>query len=548
MKKATRKTTFLVPVLALFLPLSAPAAGRDDSEALLIELEYLREAGSTGESDIAALPLISEFYERRSFAPAWTDAKKRAELLSLIDASPADGLRPEDYHRDAVAAAVARLSSDAEVPPREQALDEIKMTDSLVRLAYHELFGKVNPVRLDPNWNFERALGFADPAGRLEAALGSPSLGAALEALAPRGWLYQQIKAALARYREIAAHGGWTTVPDGPTLRPGERDDRLAALGARLAVTGDLVGALDTTGETYAGELVEAVERFQERHGLDRDGVVGPATLRALNVPVEERILDLEISLERARWVTRGLDDTFVLVNIAAFRIYLVRNRQVAWESRVQVGTPYRRTPIFRDEITYLVFNPTWTVPYSIATRDILPQIRRDPGYLEARGFDVRNSSGAIVDPATIDWAKLSRSSFPYTLVQRPGPANALGRVKIMFPNSYAVYLHDTPSRDLFGRAERAFSSGCIRVENPFELAELLLAENGWDRQRIDRVVASGMLTDVVLANPVPVMLLYWTATVENDGKVHFYDDIYDRDAAVAQALAAPFRLEPPDR
>jgi murein L,D-transpeptidase YcbB/YkuD len=213
----------------------------------------------------------------------------------------------------------------------------------------------------------------------------------------------------------------------------------------------------------------------------------------------------------------------------------------------VQVGKSYHQTPVFRDEITYIAINPTWTVPYSIATKEMLPKLKNDPTYLASREFDVKDRNGNIVDSTQIDWQSLSRGNFPYTLVQRPGPANALGRVKFMFPNKHAVYLHDTPSKYLFERAGRAFSHGCIRTQNPFDLAELLLASQGWDRQRIQETLDSKQLTNVVLEKPMPVLLTYFTARADPDGTVHFFDDIYQRDQRVAEALAKPFSFDLPE-
>jgi murein L,D-transpeptidase YcbB/YkuD len=215
-----------------------------------------------------------------------------------------------------------------------------------------------------------------------------------------------------------------------------------------------------------------------------------------------------------------------------------VRRGEVAWRTRVQVGRPYRQTPIFRAEMTYLVVNPTWTVPPTIYRNDILPAVRRDPKYLASRNIDAFDASGAAVDPAAVDW---SGRHPPYRLVQRPGPDNALGRIKFMFPNEHAVYLHDTPSRDLFERDSRAFSSGCIRVEDPFELAEQLLGVRG--RERVESIVASGRTQTVFLDKPMTVLLLYWTAEVDADGRISFFPDVYGRDPGVVAALAEPFRV-----
>jgi murein L,D-transpeptidase YcbB/YkuD len=318
-------------------------------------------------------------------------------------------------------------------------------------------------------------------------------------------------------------------------------DNRVTTIARRLAITGDLGDAVTAGNNVYSGALADGVKAFQSRHGLEPDGAIGPATLEALNVPVEARIDQLRINLERARWVMDGISDDFIIVNIAGYRAYLVNDGKVTWDTKVQVGKPYHQTPVFRDEMTYVVMNPTWTVPYSIATKEMLPRIQRDPDYFKTRTFDVKNRAGENVDPNTIDWSQLSRGNFPYTFVQRPGPANALGRIKFIFPNEHAVYLHDTPSKSLFGRSERAFSHGCIRTQNPFDLAERLLASAGWDRARIDAQIESKETKTVHLPEPLPVLLLYWTADIGPNGESWFFKDIYERDQRVLDALEAPF-------
>ena len=289
----------------------------------------------------------------------------------------------------------------------------------------------------------------------------------------------------------------------------------------------------------YAGEVVAAVQRFQARHGLAPDGSVGPATLAALNVPVEQRVDQLRANLERGRWVMGDLERDFIVVNVAGFRTYFVQDDKVVWTTRSQVGKPYRATPIFKAKMTYAVINPTWTVPPTIFRQDILPQLRRNPGYLATRNIDLVDSARGIVDPTTVDWS--SGKSFPYTFVQRPGPTNSLGRIKFMFPNEHFVYLHDTPSRDLFEQTSRAFSSGCIRIENPLELATQLLGSK-WNRARIDQQIASGRTETVFLEKPITVMLLYWTTEVDEQGRVAFWPDVYSRDARLIAELGKPFR------
>jgi murein L,D-transpeptidase YcbB/YkuD len=365
------------------------------------------------------------------------------------------------------------------------------------------------------------------------------------EALAqekPRHAPYAGLKSALARYRQIESTGGWSAVPPGATLRTGDTGPRVAALRARLTASDDLRGA--PPGDAYDDALGAAVGRFQARHGLTKDGIAGPRTIEEMNVPVGARIDQLRVNLERGRWLLHDIGDEFVAVNIAGFELYLIRNENIAWSTRVQVGKPYRATPVFRSRITYLVFNPTWTVPPGILANDILPAQKRDRSTLAKKGLEVLDARGNPVAADSIDWENARASRFPYMLRQAPGPSNALGRVKFMFPNDHAVYLHDTPSKSLFEKDERAFSSGCIRVHDPLRLAEILLeGQKGWSRAEIDRTIAAGATRSVTLATPVPVWPTYWTAWVDADGVVQFRRDLYGRDAKVLSGLGAPFSI-----
>ncbi len=518
------------------------------SEAIRVEIEQLRETGilSIGGVDIAAGELLAEVYERRNFAPNWTSREEIGDLITALKGAYLDGLNPQDYHLREAEYVYDELGKGNLRSPHEQAALDVMLTDSLFRFGYHQRFGKVNPENLDSNWNFKRELRDEGPVVTMQAAMDAPSLSAFLDELFPRGPLYRRLRAALADHRALAEDGGWPSVPEGPTLKPGANDPRLATIAERLAVTGDIDEGY-AAGETYDETLEAGVRNFQARHGLDSDGVIGPATLRAMNVPIEDRIEQIRVNLERGRWVLSNIEDYFIVVNIAGFKAYVVRDGQPAWETAVQVGKTYHQTPVFRDEMKYVVFNPTWTVPYSIATKEMLPRIKNDPTYFDTRDFDIKDRSGALVDPKSIDWSQLSRRNFPYTFVQRPGPRNALGRVKFIFPNKHSVYLHDTPSKSLFGRAERAFSHGCVRVQNPFDFAEVLLGSEGWDQDKIQATLDSLETKTVYLPEPVPVMLLYWTAEIGPSGDVHFYSDVYSRDARIAKEMAEPFKAELPE-
>lgn len=518
------------------------ALGQGTADLIRTHVEDLRSHGRLEMlgQPIASRDVLPRVYENREFEPAWETLRQIDGLLELVDESYLEGLDPADYHAPALHAFRATVADLDALAPNDRAAFDVLLTDSIIRLGYHLRFGKVDPSALDPNWNSSRTLVGEDAAVTIQKAIDASSLREFAAKVIPRVFLYERFKTALAQYRAIAANGGWPSVPAGATLQPGGSDERVPALAARLAVTSDLPTSSASYGTVYDEALVAAVRGFQARHGLAADGVVGSGTLAALNVPVATRIDELRASLERARWVFYDPESEFLVVNVAGFQLYLVRRGEVVWRTRVQVGQPYRQTPIFRAEMTYLVVNPTWTVPPTVFRNDILPAVRRNPAYLASRHIDVFDSRGAAVDPATADW---SGRNPPYRLVQRPGADNALGRIKFMFPNEHSVYLHDTPSRDLFARDSRAFSSGCIRVENPMELVEQLLGGRG--RERLEAVVASGRTQTVFLDKPMTVMLLYWTAEVDSEGRVSFFRDVYQRDPDVIAALAQPFRAPP---
>lgn len=525
----------------------APLAAQEDLEVREVirrHVEQIRTVGGlTIEGDeIASVIVLPQVYERRGFARLWNPAAMN-DMLRAIDDAALDGLEPSDYHREPLLSLrnrVARGSLDAET------LGDLDMllTDALVRLGYHILFGKVDPERLDPNWNLAGELGDLDPMDAVEAAIGSGRLYEIIEGYKPSDPFYVDLKAALARYRAIARNGGWQPVPEIARLELDSVDARVPSVRARLRVTGELPESASLTSETFDPELDAAVRDFQRRHGLTDDGVVGRNTVAAMNVPVEDRIEQIRVNLERGRWVLRELGDSFVMVNIAGFRVYLVEDRHTVWTSRVVVGTQFHKTPLFRAPMQYVVLNPTWTVPPSIVANETLPLVKRDPSYLSSNHMELLDRSGRVVDPAGVDFQRYSGGDFPFVVRQEPGPWNALGRVKFIFPNDHFVFLHDTPSRNLFDREVRTFSHGCIRVENPLELATLLLrGKAGWDRPAIDRALASGEPTTVYLDEPLPTLLLYWTAWVDPDAGLTFYPDVYDRDPAISAGLKESFRF-----
>jgi L,D-transpeptidase YcbB len=542
-------------VLALTLWLSGallggPTAGAADAISPAAEVMRARVEALAVDPRVEAEPVtdpwfLNRFYERRQFTPAWGDDARLDALLEVLRASTAHGLDPADYHVDTLISARAALVEPG--PSLARASIDILATDALARLAYHLRFGKVNPEAIEPTWNFTRTLAGTDPIDAVQRLAQAPDLAAAVDALAPQEEHYRALLAGLAEYREIASAGGWPQMPGGETLRAGMRAPRVAMLRERLLASGDLNSTVESSTEQDAtlfdASLDDAARSFQARHGLEPDGVVGPRTLAALNVSAEARIDQLRINLERVRWIFRDLESRYIISNIARFQTTLIEDGAPIWSTRSVVGQPYRQTPVFRSRMTYLVLNPTWTVPPGILSRDLLPEIRRDPTTLVRRNMSVLDLAGRPVDPAIVDW---NTRGFPYMIRQEPGPNNALGRVKFMFPNAHHVYMHDTPARELFDRVDRSFSSGCIRLEDPLELAEILLAESGnWDRAAIDRALADGRPRTVTLPRALTVLLIYATVVPEN-GQLLFVPDVYNRDARLLAALEEDFTFSPP--
>jgi murein L,D-transpeptidase YcbB/YkuD len=520
---------------------AAPSGEDPVGAAIAAELGSLMSPDATRIHGVtvAMQEIMQTFYARRGFRAAWGDAKNVDQLLRSIEGSAADGLDPADYQL-ALLRDLSRQVRDPAATATLRGQYDVLMTESLLRLGRHLAFGKVDAASFDAKWNYGRGVEGRDVAKEVEDALAAGDLARRIEALKPTHRLYLGLKRELARYRAAAALPV-EPVPAGPALKPGATDARIPALRARLVASGDLdAAAAAPLPEAYDAALETSVRRFQGRMGLEADGVVGAGTIDELNVPVAERIRQLRINLDRGRVLLQDLPQEFIVVNVAGYSLYYLRGQDVVWTTRVQVGKPYRQTPIFRSEINYLVFNPTWTVPPGIIKADILPAARQSPAVFARKKLKVIDASGRVIDPASVDWSRFKSGNIPYTLRQDPGPDNALGRVKLMFPNPYLVYLHDTPSQSLFDRAERSFSSGCVRVQDALKLAELVLDdESRWNPDSIAATVAGGKLQNVTLKKKVPVLLAYWTAWVDAQGVMNFRRDVYGQDAKWGAALDA---------
>lgn len=485
-----------------------------------------------GERSIANAERLQGFYGENRYEPLWLNDQRLNEsaqhLIEIIQNIEVEGLLPTDYH--------SRYLQPEFASQPQLALSEydILLTDAFLSLSQHILAGKVDPETLTPEWKVKKRT--LNTSALLTRVKGGESVAEILTSLRPKQPRYARSKAALERLRRYVDKT-WPPLTLTPMIKQGATDARIPAIRERLVFWGDLAEANDSA--TFDEQLAAAVKAFQSRHGLEPDGVIGNETLSALNVTIAQRVQDIVVNLERWRWLEEDFGSRFMLVNIAAFDLRIYENDKKVFERPVIVGKNYRKTPVFSDLIRHIVFNPTWTVPHKLAVQDKLPDIKKDPEYLSRMGFTLYNiGTSDVVDPLTVDWHSLKGKRFPFRMVQEPGPMNALGQVKFMFPNPYDVYLHDTPSRDLFKKSERAFSSGCIRVSDPLELAEVLLQSKGWNANRIASVLDSGKTTTVFLDKPMPVHIEYWTAWVDGEDKLHFRKDIYGRDAPLWQALS----------
>ncbi len=389
----------------------------------------------------------------------------------------------------------------------------------------------MSPAALDPDWHVVESE--VDPVALLERlAASGTALQPALDTLWPQIPEYRALVAERARILAMN-EPEMTSVPPGPLLRLGDDGPRVARLKQRLLGPGEYSDRFDDALRT-------AVVAFQRAAGLEADGIVGEGTLDVLNATRSSWIDRIDANLERWRWLPRRVPDTYVRVNIAAFELRVIKNREDALDMNVIVGKPYRRTPVFTADIAYVVFNPYWNVPFKLAVQDKLPILKRDPAELAALGFEVRPEGQERFEPVTaVDWSGVTKGTFDYLLRQRPGPQNALGQIKFMLPNPYSVYLHDTPSRDLFARQERGFSSGCVRLSRPLDLARWLLENDGQTEmaRQVQGLAERSDTVTVHLRAPLPAYIVYFTAFTNATGQVVFRRDLYRRDAALVAAL-----------
>lgn len=533
----------ILPALAALLALALTGCGgHGPPHAAVAKSLRARVQSLGGSTAVRGVPLleskaVASFYEARRSRAAW-DRRDAEQIIEAIQGIHQDGLNPSDYHLERIQTLLEE-SKNSEDPDLYADLDVI-LTDAVAGMVDHVRYGRVHPAELDTSWNVDPRDGSPPLEREVAKVAASRSIPNAIDAARPNHFIYGGLVQALARHREIAAKGGWPVVPSGKALRPGVSDPRIRMVRRRLAISGELDKRLEDDSSRYDAGLVGAVKLFQARHRLEETGVLDRATVEAMNVSAAARVGQIRANLERARWVLGGLEGDFLLVNLPAFKAYLIRGGRNVWEARTQIGEEAKQTPSFRAMLRTVVFNPDWTVPPMILAEEVLEGMRSGEDYIAKKGIKVYDRTGGEVDPESVGWTSATPENFPYTLRQPPGEDNALGRVKFLFPNKYSIYLHDTPSKHLFESGKRTFSHGCIRIERPLELAELLLSPQGWSGGKIDEALATGETMNVDLKRPIPIVIVYWTVSVGATGEVRFAQDIYDFDPPLLKALDAP--------
>ena len=520
----------LLVVVTLALPLAGPATATASDEAdvgkaigaILAHEDPLVLDGVTLKS-----AWVRELYDGRTGSSIWHD--RVDAVTAVLGDAASEGLDAAAYHLTAIARRQGDRSTDGRA-----ALD-VLVSDAVLSYAHDVRYGKSRP-RVTEEAAADPA---PDPVPLVSVVADARDVGEALRALPPTHPEYRALRATLADYRKLVAAGvQWPVVPDGPTLRPGMTDDAVVpVLRARLAASGEYGGEVRQKSHRFDPALVEAVKKFQETHGLRKDGVVGPRVRAALNVGPATRVEQLVVNMERWRWMPDDLGERRVIVNIAAARMRLVDHDTTIYEAPVIVGETDKMTPSFSSAITHVIFNPSWTVPDKIARKELLPKVEQDRAYFDRQGIRLIGSWHPHAGGGDA-WGG-AREASGFRLRQAPGPQNPLGRVKFQIPNVFGVYLHDTANRNLFNKDTRTLSHGCVRVGGALDFADDLLVEQpSWNPERREKILSGWDTTTITLEKPVPVHLMYETASVDAQGRVHFLDDVYGRDHRLADALA----------
>lgn len=490
--------------------------------------EFFEEANS---DEIYNFSEVSAFYNANSFEPVWSNRELREDLFRNIEEIEEEGLFFEDYHGERLQKLLSNLDTNSET---ENNLLEILLTDSFFRLTQDLATGKLNPTEIYEIWG--SPLNEIDSKRLLQKAISEGDIQKAIDSVKPDHIVYQGLKKALKELKKSDWDAEVTTKIDaGKLIRPGESDKRIKSVARRLSELGYYHGNLDSLDNVYNKDIQNSVKNFQEDHDLQTDALLGNTTISNLNLTKKDRLHQILINLERWRWYPNDLGEHYIIVNIPDYELSVVKKGDTIRTHKIMVGTEARKTPVFSDKIGYIIYNPTWTIPPTIKKNDVIPGARKDIGYFQKKNIKIFDDKGNTVDPASIDWS--SSKAQTYTYRQPAGPSNPLGIVKIIYPNEYLIYLHDTPSKALFENNARAQSSGCVRVQDALGLAEYLLSDQSkYDGEKIEDILKSGKTTQIPVTQDVRVHHFYWTAFQEKD-TTKFIDDIYGLDLKLWELL-----------
>ncbi len=480
---------------------------------------------------------LLKFYTDNSFQLAWTSQQNRNDFIESLKLADEEGLNPDHYNLDRI----EKLSKEnyKKLSDNEVANFDFLLSDAYVLYASHLASGKVEQSKIRKDWEVPVNTKAYRVDSLLAISLKDNKIKESLEKEKPQTKLYKNYKKSLKKYRGLVKDGGWPKVSKGETLKKGMTDDRVIEVRKYLAVTQGFP-MIDANANVFDEELEKAVIEFQDTYRTAEDGVIGKGTVDLMNTSAEEIVDKIKINMERARWLPPTFDNDFLLVNIAGFYVKRFTNGKEVFYSKVIVGKTNHKTPIFSGEVQYIEMNPTWTLPYSIATKETLPKLKKNPGYLNDKHMIIMDKNGKQLDPNNIDFSQYSSGNFPFILRQTAGPWNALGEVKFIFPNNHSVYLHDTPSRNLFQKKDnRAFSHGCIRLDKKWDLLMNLMGDP-WDMNKINEVLKTGETTRITLKEPINIYILYGTISYGKEGKMYVDKDVYKRDPAVIKALNTP--------
>ena len=479
---------------------------------------------------------LLRFYTARDYKPVWVTAKSESSLLEIglafVEGAETEGLDSQDYSLPLLRK--LQQQADQFLPAAIEL--ELRTTYAVMALARDLFRGRFTATAVDPDWHIAQPA--FDAVAFLQEAIKTSDLQQSLSRLPPQNTSYRLLKQTLAHYRRIIPyHEGWVHIPHTSSIHPGAIHDSIPLIRQRITQT----YAVDEMTEYnidlgrnllyYDDELVTAIKAFQAQHSLNADGIIGKNTMQALNTSLTWKIRQLRINMERLRWLPRDLGKRYVLINTAGFRLTAAEQNEPILNMKIIVGRDYRSTPSFKGTLSHMVLNPYWTIPTTIAQQDLLPKQQKDPTFFTTaniRVFSSHTRDATAIDPNTIDWHVIKRG-FPYVLRQDPGITNALGKIKFMLSNPFNIYLHDTPSKSLFKKDIRTFSSGCIRLEKPLELAAFSLGKESLSTEFLDDIEGNKTMT-MHLRKPLPVYLVYITAWVDEQERVHFSRDIYDRD------------------